>query len=85
MFDFLQYLRSGNADAIDVGVIQEKIRDGVFRVRVNGKSMSINSAIDDDLKTGDQVIISRNKYSRYIVASPRNLKSHKETEVIIDG
>lgn len=85
MSDFLQYLRGVTDSNIEVGIVEDPLDKRKYRVRVKNRSIVLKSAVDRVLNAGEQVIINKTKYERYIVGVTDRKNTHNQKEVVIDG
>lgn len=70
---------------IETGVIEEKLGDQFYRVKIGSQSHSIKAAVSQPMKRGNSVIINRTAIGRYIVGSTESLKSKQVKEIVING
>jgi len=84
MPNILQYLVSGDS-YIETGIVQESLGNRKYKVEIRGQDIYLKSAVEKILKPGDQVVINRTQYDRYIVGTTQKIKSYTEKEVVVDG
>ena len=83
MFSSLNQLFSKKMPtAIEVGIINSFISDDVIEVTIGTGNFYSKKAISDSLALGEQVLIARTEYGRFIVNKTSKNKT-KETSVIV--
>lgn len=85
MFGTLRQLAGTETEYVEVGIVESALGGSKFKVNVRDKIFILNSAIEQPIFIGDQVVINKTQIGKYIVGVARSKKMRRNKVFVVSG